>query len=235
MLQEQPRLWTVLLQRSPSHRAREVALISAAPCCISFTPIFPSEVEKPRELHLQAEKCKSELPSKPYPSELGSAPRWSSTCTHSGLRGTVQEGDVPWNSGCSQRSALPRMPTPCPAACKKPHFSSRSAPSVPFSRLNFRRHQRAAESWWEPSPCLGREEGGEKAQQIKPKPLNRRHTITSKAHCNYRRITGPAALIYSQEVPSLLPALPCTLPAAYLTITYMTEQLPTSPTMHTME
>lgn len=111
MLQEQPRLWTVLLQRSPSPRAREVALISAAPCCISFTPIFPSEVEKPRELHLQAEKRKSELPSKPYPSELGSAPRWSSTCTHSGLRGAVQEGDVPGSSGCSQTRVLPTL---CP-------------------------------------------------------------------------------------------------------------------------
>jgi len=91
---------------------------------------------------------------------------------------TAQEGEVPLQTqhtlaaGCSQLIALPGD-TQLPAwlfakkiiiIIKKTHFLSRSDHSVPFSGLNFRRHQRAAESWWEPS---SQPRKGEK--QIKPK------------------------------------------------------------------
>lgn len=96
-------------------------------CSILFTPIFPNEVEKLCELHLQAEKNASlSLPASPTLQNLVQLPKWSSTCTHSVLLGTVQEADVPRSSGhildAPNTLPSPGRPTPCTAACKQPRF-----------------------------------------------------------------------------------------------------------------
>lgn len=144
-------------------------------------------------------KSKTEPPSKSFPSELGSALGKGSSQTEQHLQlgaGHRAGGRCPIEDQAHPSSwMLPALcPTrghsvPCPAPCikkkkKKPPFLSRSARFVPFSGLNFRRHQRAAESWWEPSSRLGREKN-----KIKPKQCNKRHIIAPEAHRNHQGST----------------------------------------------
>lgn len=124
-------------------------------------------------------KNKTEPPSRLFPLMQDSALESASSQMEQHLQpqlGTQHRRERPCESSSTprQRDAPSALPSPGPSNSRPQRFAktkkkaplfflSRSDHSVPFSELNFRRHQRAAESWWEPTS-----EPRKGGKQIKP-------------------------------------------------------------------